>query len=246
MLTIRSCKAVWATILEGLMVVLALGTAACGGNRGISACITGQSLVCACSGGALGTQLCQADHSYAGCTCSGARSCVQDASVTCACANGLAGVQACKGDQTFGTCVCGGNSIMTVDCVPGMSISCACTDGTAAEQTCSSDHKYDPCKCRDGADGGATDGDSGDGGDGGNGGGVIVETVLDVPDPTDGGTVTAHVGHGRFWDAPALFSAISFGMLMSHPAHRATWFQTGMALATNYCGKRRHHRMDRN
>jgi hypothetical protein len=69
---------------------------------------------------------------------------------------------------------------------------------------CSTSHTFDPCACVP-ADGGILVGGNSDGAR------VITDDiVLDNPDPIDGGTVAAHISHGRFWESPATFSSTFF------------------------------------
>jgi hypothetical protein len=47
-------------------------TAACGSDPApVAACVTGQTIACACAGGVSGVQVCLPDHSYGACACTG-------------------------------------------------------------------------------------------------------------------------------------------------------------------------------
>jgi hypothetical protein len=87
---------------------------------------------------------------------------------------------------------------MTVDCVPGSSVSCACPDGIAAIQMCSGDHSFGRCSCST-VDGGVENIER-----------ISLDTVLEIPDPTDGGMIAAHVSHGRFWEPAVFFPSVFF------------------------------------
>ena len=126
-----------------------------------TACVPGQSILCAGPGGCTANQVCESNGSaYGSCSCPPARdaghsACTPGESIACVGTGGCAASQVCEADGSgYGACVCaplpeGGSEAR--GCVPGQAIACAGRGCTSSQVCNATGTAYGPCVCGDDA-----------------------------------------------------------------------------------------------
>jgi hypothetical protein len=136
-------RGVWMALVVMASMWAAFG---CEGSQTVvvGACAAGQSALCLCDDGTLGSQHCGEDGAFGACECVAQTECASGDTALCLCPLDRAGRRECGPDGTYGMCDCTDHFGF---CVPGEVALCSCDQGEAGVQACTEEGIFGACQC---------------------------------------------------------------------------------------------------